>query len=362
MCTLLILGNVSNCFAYIDKKGWFDPNWHENNIGYRQITKAELETDALYNAGLFNGTLKGYELDKTATRAEAVTMLVRLIGAEDIAKTSSYEIPFNDVPEWAIPYVGYAYENGLTKGVSSDKYGSDQLITQQQYAAFMLRALGFSEEASDFSFSNAVKIFNDKCGEVLCGNIFYRKEMVLMSYNALSSPTKDKTPSLAQKLGVGFVQTLEIREDVDSTSIWGVEYPLVNGTKRIEVIENYPEQLYLMGRFAYQLNEWEKESTGEISNSVKNAKGYYNHLTVSFKDMPTVEILNSKMETDTQYWLAGPCLDVEDSYLFMLGNSSDLLYLGVFYNIFSFWWSNVGEDGRPMESKMCSDVLFLEVR
>lgn len=36
--------------------------------------------DALFELGIFKGTDIGYQLDKTLTRAEAVTMIVRIIG------------------------------------------------------------------------------------------------------------------------------------------------------------------------------------------------------------------------------------------------------------------------------------------
>lgn len=38
--------------------------------------------DRLSDLGLFQGTGDGYELDRAPTRAEAATMLVRLLGAE----------------------------------------------------------------------------------------------------------------------------------------------------------------------------------------------------------------------------------------------------------------------------------------
>lgn len=50
------------------------------------------------------------------TRSEAVTMLVRLLGRENEALSGKWETPFTDVPAWAEPYVGLAYENGLTTG------------------------------------------------------------------------------------------------------------------------------------------------------------------------------------------------------------------------------------------------------
>ena len=68
----------------------------------------------LYDIGLFSGTgtkadgSPEFDLDRVPTRNEAVTMLVRLLGKDEEAKNGSWDIPFDDVAEWAKPYVGYA--------------------------------------------------------------------------------------------------------------------------------------------------------------------------------------------------------------------------------------------------------------
>ena len=75
-----------------------------------------------YSYGLVNGTATDEDgnvdmnLDSTLTRQEATTLLVRLLGAEEDALASGYTAPFTDVAQWAKPYVGYAYENGIVNG------------------------------------------------------------------------------------------------------------------------------------------------------------------------------------------------------------------------------------------------------
>ena len=55
---------------------------------------AQCAAESLYQLGLFNGTgtyadgSPKFELDRAPTRFEAVTMLVRLLGKEDEAKTA----------------------------------------------------------------------------------------------------------------------------------------------------------------------------------------------------------------------------------------------------------------------------------
>ena len=115
--------------------------------GYPGDTEAQAQM--LYDLGLFRGTENGFELEKPMTRAEAAAMLTRFIGAEETALAGEWSHPFTDVPEWADPYVGYLYENGLTKGVSAAAYGAQENVTCGQYCTFLARA---SRGEDDYNF------------------------------------------------------------------------------------------------------------------------------------------------------------------------------------------------------------------
>lgn len=100
----------------------------------------EAQAQMLYDLGLFKGTDKGFALEKSMTRAEASVMLTRLLGAEKTALSGNWKHPFTDVPQWADKYVGWLYQNGLTKGVSATLYGSQRNVTCGQYCIFLTRA------------------------------------------------------------------------------------------------------------------------------------------------------------------------------------------------------------------------------
>ena len=100
----------------------------------------EAQAQMLYDLGLFKGTDKGFALEKSMTRAEASVMLTRLLGAEKTALAGNWKHPFTDVPQWADKYVGWLYQNGLTKGVSAALYGSQRNVTCGQYCIFLTRA------------------------------------------------------------------------------------------------------------------------------------------------------------------------------------------------------------------------------
>lgn len=164
--------------------------------------------DVLYDLGLFSGTgtkadgSPNFDLDRTPTRHEAVTMLVSLLGKKEGALAGEWETPFTDVVDWAKPFVGYAYENGLTSGTSATTYSGDAPLTAAQYFTFVLKALGY-ETGTDFqwdkSFEFAAQIgLTD--GRYATAKDFMRGDVTLVSRNALDVKMKGSDQTLAEKL------------------------------------------------------------------------------------------------------------------------------------------------------------------
>lgn len=113
--------------------------------------------EALYEMGLFRGTGNGFELERVLTRAEGITMLVRMLGKEtEAASMSEAELPFTDVAPWAHGYISYAFTNGITKGISPVLFGSADEMAEYMFLTLTLRALGYSD-----SGDNAQFIWND---------------------------------------------------------------------------------------------------------------------------------------------------------------------------------------------------------
>ena len=171
--------------------------------------EAVVAADTLYDLGLFNGTgidKNGkpiYDLDSIPTRNQAVTMLVRLLGKSDEAVSGNWSIPFTDVAEWAKPYVGYAYANGLTAGTSVTTYSGNQPTTANQYLTFVLRALGY-KSGTDFEYSKACE-FSDKIGLTdgrYNGNTtsFTRADIAIISCRALNCNLNNRTETLLDSI------------------------------------------------------------------------------------------------------------------------------------------------------------------
>lgn len=171
--------------------------------------EAIVAAESLYELGLFNGTGKDangnpvFDLDSVPSRHQAVVLLVRLLGKDEDAKSGTWNIPFTDVAEWAKPYVGYAYANGLTSGTSSTTYSGNRDATVAQYLTFVLRALGYTS-GIDFQY-NSVFDFADKIG-LTDGRYnqnttnFTRGDVAIISYRALNCKLKDTNQTLVKKL------------------------------------------------------------------------------------------------------------------------------------------------------------------
>lgn len=156
---------------------------------------AESVARDLKELNLFQGVSEGnFDLDRAPTRTEALVMLIRLLGKEKAALDGNYKHPFKDVPAWADKYVGYAYANGLTKGVSATEFGTSN-ANCNMYVTFILRALGFSDtNGRDFTWNNPYDCAYN-CGLSLINvdrENFMRSDVALISYAALSATTYDQ--------------------------------------------------------------------------------------------------------------------------------------------------------------------------
>ena len=160
--------------------------------------EATQAANTLYSLGLFKGTWTNddgtpvFDLDRSPTRSEAITMLVRLLGKETEALSGTWQTPFYDVADWAIPYVGYAYTNGLTTGTGDNTFGGEDVVSASQYLTFVLRALGYDSN-TDFQWDKAWELsdaLNITAEEYNAVSDFTRGDVAIISFRALSSTIK----------------------------------------------------------------------------------------------------------------------------------------------------------------------------
>lgn len=187
---------------------------------------AETKAAALKQLGLFKGvseTTDNFDLDRAPTRTEALVLLTRALGKETEALSVGGTHPFTDVPAWADKYIGYAYEKGLTKGSSATTLGTG-VANADMYLTFMLRALGYSDTAGDFTW-DAPDTLAKTVGILPAGvdtTNFLRKDAVLVSWAALEADLKGGSQRMAKKL---------MAEGVFTGDAYGSAIELVNEPK-----------------------------------------------------------------------------------------------------------------------------------
>ncbi|MBQ6795428.1 MAG: phosphodiester glycosidase family protein [Clostridia bacterium] len=165
--------------------------------------------DRLNTLGLFRGTDSGYALEGSATRIHALIMLIRLLGEEDEALAYKGECPFTDITADTYKlYAGYAYSKGYTSGTGNNTFTPDSTVTFRDYTTFLLRALGYSDKAGDFTYKECfylaalIGLIEENSAYILSTTEkpFYRADMVDLSVSALTTNTKNSDTSLATEL------------------------------------------------------------------------------------------------------------------------------------------------------------------
>ena len=151
--------------------------------------------------GLVRGSGNGFEPERSATRAEAVVMLLRLLGREQTALDAALHSDFEDAG-WADAYLAYAQREGLVHGISDTVFGSGNAVAARDYVTMTLRALGYADGA-DFTWGECLAFSDDiglTHGEYGPEGDFLREDMALVSYTALTLKMKDSDLRLIESL------------------------------------------------------------------------------------------------------------------------------------------------------------------
>lgn len=163
--------------------------------------KAQTQAEALKTLGLFQGTDQGFELDRAPSRMDVLIMLLRMTGQEGDARFYEGKSPFIDAPTWdsAAAYLAYAFDKGLTTGVTADRFDPTAPATAQTYLTFMLRALGYTEASVWEQWESLSKAAGLLPAGVSTKD-FKRGDVVMISYAALDASLKDGSMTLSEQL------------------------------------------------------------------------------------------------------------------------------------------------------------------
>lgn len=144
-----------------------------------------------------------YALDASATRAHAAVLLVRLAGAEQEAAQQAVTIrsPYYTAPAYARSAIAYAAGQGWITSLSAQAYHPDEAITADAWCAMLLRMLGYSDKAGDFTASGAA-VFAQRIGllsQPLSGQLS-RGQLFQSLRDALTFSYKDGSATVAERL------------------------------------------------------------------------------------------------------------------------------------------------------------------
>lgn len=186
---LLLIMNVGVAFA---------GNYAEDVQDYR-VNDTNEQVEVLVNMGLIKGNEEGdLLLEDELIRIEGAVVYTRLFGIESEAfDFEDEDETFSDVPGWGARYVNFLKSKGLVNGISEESFGSWELMTAEQFTTMVLRGMGYDDSAGDFIWSESLEkakeigmITEDVKSDIEQEDSFTREEMMVLSYNALFTPTK----------------------------------------------------------------------------------------------------------------------------------------------------------------------------
>lgn len=187
-----------------------------DNFTITQNVEKNNSAQKLADLGLMGGVginadgTTNFDLFRAPNRAEAIVMLLRLLGKESEVSKGGWEHPFTDVPSWANNWVGYAYQHKLTSGTGQKTFGSNDVATGAMYVTFVLRAMGYSDVAGEFSWDKPHELAA-KCGLIDKDDPltdFLRGDLADVSVKAMANKMKDGT-LMYEKLSGDGAFTLE---------------------------------------------------------------------------------------------------------------------------------------------------------
>ena len=128
---MMVIGTSAASYPDVDK---------DNNVEAIEVLQA---------VGVMQGDDKGnFDPDRTVSRNEMAIVMAKLLNLD--YNYYSESCPFWDVPDYAKPYVGACYANGIVSGYNATQYGGADTVTAVQAASMMMRALGYFKYDSDY--------------------------------------------------------------------------------------------------------------------------------------------------------------------------------------------------------------------
>ena len=188
---IIIFSTLTNNFVFADKNDLY-------------LSSGKL----LQTFGILVGDEQGdLKLDDNLKRQDMIVLLSRLYKDEDKAKNFLVKPKFKDIPDsekFYGPYIAWAVDKSLIRGMDKDNFGYDLNITIKEFQTVLLRALGYVEESGLW---NSIPEIANKLGimkelDLNTDEKLSRGQMAAMTLNTLKLTKKGSTLTLAEVLGL----------------------------------------------------------------------------------------------------------------------------------------------------------------
>ena len=139
--------------------------------------------------GFTDGT---YKPEQTVTRAQMAKLIVTALGVADYATAKTSKFVDMGAATWSIPYVEYAANLNIVNGVGNGKFNPNGLVTYEQAATMIVRALGYTDQCKEMNGTwpaiyvqkaMALGVFEDVANGGANGAT--RGDIAIMLYNAI---------------------------------------------------------------------------------------------------------------------------------------------------------------------------------
>lgn len=261
------------------------------------LAETQSSGEYLKDLGVIQGDGTSLMEDQEWKRQDLAVILSRLLGVEDEAKATAKSHTYADVTNsFYDGYLSWALENGYMEGYSATQFGLGDAVTQQQFAAVMLRALGYDTTGANYAL---VPDYATDLGLVAEGADWAEAAVRGVYYdvivNTLGAEVKGEGQTLGAKLGLpGYELALAV------TSVDAI------GAKKLQVtfnkaVENFDAASVTVKKGTIAVNTDKVELSADkksvvITTTTNLTKGEY---TVSLTGL-TDEGLSSNVTVDNE--------------------------------------------------------------
>ncbi len=231
----------------------------------------------LIGTGIVDGMTGGTEINPTGalTREQAAKIITYMVLGKDIAERLTADSdPFDDVKadRWSAGYISYCVNEGIIVGFGDDTFRPTDELTGYQFAAMVLRALGFGlngeYEGSGWTINVAkdaftIGLFAGDAAAAINDSI-QRQQAMLIAFNGLDYAPNGETSEYVVKNAGGTV----LYRGTDAVTALVMQQANAGSTLTVETTKAGS-----LGDTVYGLTEGTKEDDfGRVSKTYTNGK------------------------------------------------------------------------------------------